>query len=354
MREISYCQALLEAQDQLLQNDPDVFLMGEGVDDPKAIFESTKGLYEKYGVERVFDMPLAENGMTGVAIGAALNGMRPIMTHQRIDFTLYAMDQLVNHAAKRCYASGGRQSVPLTVRAVVGRGWGQGPQHSQSLQSMMAHVPGLKVVMPATPHDAKGLLMGSVYDDNPVIYIEHRRLYDEVGPVSEESYKESLGECVVRRPGTDATIVAFSYMQLEAAKAGAILEKLDIDVEVIDPRCLKPLDLQAINESVFKTGRLVVADLGWRFCGITAEIAASVTEEVFDMIKCPIKRIALPDVPTPTTPALEGAYYPDYRDIVQAIYEMVTGDPSPFKPEWELDEDEAGSKAGSKEYSGPF
>ena len=323
-REITFCQAINEALRQAMESDKTVFLMGEGVDDPRAIFGSTRGLKERFGKDRVFDLPLSENGMTGVLIGAALAGMRPVMTHQRLDFTLYAMDQLVNHAAKRCYTSGGIQSVPLTIRAVVGRGWGQGSQHSQSLQALFAHIPGLKVVMPATPYDAKGLLLASIRDNNPVIFIEYRRLYEEVGEVPEEPYTVPIGKGVVRCEGKDVTIVANSYMVLEAFRAREILKEIGIEVEIVEPRTLKPLDESVILQSVRKTGRLVVADTGWKSCGFAAEVSALVAEKEFSSLKAPIRRITLPDIPTPTSWVLEQVFYPGPREIVKAVCEVLS------------------------------
>lgn len=319
MRTLSYKEAIREGLEVAMASDPTVFLMGEGVPDPKRIFGSTAGLLEKFGPERVFDIPLSENGMTGVMMGAALFGMRPVMTHQRIDFMMYAMDQIVNHAAKRAFASGGVQGVPMTIRAIVGRGWGQGPQHSQSLQALFAHVPGLKVVMPATPGDAKGLLISSIRDPNPVIFIEYRRLYEIVGEVPEGDFSIPLGRAVVRREGRDATIVAISYMDFEALRAAAALASIGVEVEIIDPRTLKPLDEEAILRSVRKTGRLVVADTGWRTCGVSAEIAALAAERAFDSLEAPVVRVALPDAPTPTSSVLEAAYYPGAAEIVHAV-----------------------------------
>lgn len=334
MREIKYFEAINEALRQAMEQDDRVFLMGLGVDDPKGIFGSTLGLWQRFGRERVFDMPIAENGMTGVAIGAALAGMRPVMSHQRMDFMLYCMDQLINHAAKWRYMSGGLLRVPLTVRAIIGRGWGQGAQHSQSLQALFAHVPGLKVVMPASPYDVKGLLLASIADDNPeftslqgkpVIFIEHRRLYDLTGPVPEEPYTVPLGEGVIRREGKDVTIVATSYMVIEAERAADALAEEGIEVELIDPCTLKPLDEALILNSVNKTGRLVVADNGWKTAGFGAEIVARVAYAAFASLKAPIVRVAFPDVPTPTTIALEQAFYPGPEDIVAAVKEVVLG-----------------------------
>jgi len=319
----SFCDALNEAVRQAMEADPTVILMGEGVDDPRAVFGSTRGLKERFGEERVFDIPLAENGMSGVAVGAALTGLRPVMTHQRLDFMLYAMDQIVNQAAKRCYSSGGRQSVPLTIRAIVGRGWGQGSQHSQSLQSWFAHVPGLKVVMPSTSYDAKGLLLSAIQDPNPVICIEHRKLYDHVGEVPEEAYTVPIGVGRVHREGTDVTIVAFSYMLQGVQRALPAIERAGISAEVIDPRSARPLDEEMILRSVRKTGRLVVCDTGWACCGLSAEVACLAAERAFQALKAPIRRVALPDVPTPTSRVLEDAFYPGPPEILRAVWDVM-------------------------------
>jgi len=322
-RILSFCEALNEALRQALEADPRVIVMGEGVDDPRAIFGSTRGLQERFGKTRVFDLPLSENGMTGVAIGAALTGLRPVMTHQRVDFTLYAMDQLVNHAAKRSYASGGLQSVPITIRAVIGRGWGQGSQHSQSLQAFFMHAPGFKVAMPATAYDAKGLLLASIEDPNPVIFLEHRALYAHTGDVPEAAYTVPFGKAAIRRPGTDATLVAVSYMVWEAMQAAQTLAQEGIEVEVIDLRTLKPWDAACVLESVNKTGRLIVADTSWRTAGAAAEIAARVAEEAFHALKAPIRRVALPDLPTPTSAVLERAFYPGVEHFVVAVKDVL-------------------------------
>ena len=259
-REIKFDQAINEAIDQCMAEDPAVYIMGLGVPDPKGIFGSTLGLQQKYGSARVMDMPTSENGMTGVAIGSALVGMRPIMAHQRIDFALLAVEQIVNQAAKWHYMFGGQMNVPLVIRMIIGRGWGQGPQHSQSLHAWFAHVPGLKVVMPTTPYDAKGLLIASVEDNNPVIFIEHRWLYNIVGHVPEEVYRVPLGRARVARQGKDLTIAAISYMVLEALRAADMLAADGIHAEVIDIRSLKPLDDELILKSVRKTGHLIVVE----------------------------------------------------------------------------------------------
>ncbi len=322
-RELKFSQAINEATDLCMAKDAAVYIMGLGVPDPKGIFGSTLGLKKKYGNKRVMDMPTSENGMTGVAIGSALVGMRPIMTHQRIDFGLLAVEQIVNQAAKWHYMFGGQMSVPLVMRVIIGRGWGQGPQHSQSLQAWFAHVPGLKVVMPATPYDAKGLLISSIEDNNPVIFIEHRWLHNITGHVPEGVYRVPLGRARVVRKGNDITIAAISYMTVEALRAAEMLVMDGVKAEVIDIRTLRPLDDGLILESVRKTGRLLVADTGWRMCGFGSEVVTRVVENAFSQLKSPPRRIALPDCPTPTTRALADKYYPRAIHIVSAARKML-------------------------------
>jgi len=322
-RELKFFQAINEAIDQCMAKDAAVYVMGLGVPDPKGIFGTTQGLQQKYGSARVMDMPTSENGMTGVAIGSALVGMRPIMTHQRIDFAVLSMEQIVNQAANWHYMFGGQMSVPLVSRMIIGRCWGQGPQHSQSLQAWFAHVPGLKVVMPTTPYDAKGLLIASIEDNNPVIFIEHRWLHNIAGHVPEQVYRVPLGQARVARQGKDLTIAAISYMTLEALHAADILAAQGIEAEVVDIRSLRPFDDEMILESVHKTGRLIVADTGWQTGGFSAEVIARVTEKAFSDFKSPPRRIALPDCPTPTTPALANLYYPRAAHIVVTAKEMM-------------------------------
>lgn len=317
-REINFAKALLEATDQCMAEDASVYLMGLGVTDPKGIFGTTSGLEAKYGSRRVMDMPVSENAMTGVVIGSALVGMRPILTHQRIDFMLLSMDQIINNAAKFRYMFGGIYKVPLVIRLLVGRGWGQGAQHSQSLQSLFAHIPGLKVVMPATPYDAKGLMVAAVRDDNPVIYIEHRWLHNIFGPVPEEIYEVPIGKARVLREGKDVTIVSLSYMTLEAMRAAEILSGYGIDAEVVDLRTIRPIDGETVINSVKKTGRLIAVDGAWQVCGMTSELVALVTESSFQSLKCAPCRINFPEAPTPTTPALANPYYPRAIDIINA------------------------------------
>lgn len=323
-RRIKYSEAINEAHAQLLEKDKRVFLMGIGVNSPWYVGESTIGLVDKFGMERIIDIPVSENGITGVAVGAALAGMRPIVIHPRMDFMFLAMDQIVNHAAKWHYMFGGRVNCPLTIRGIINRGNEQAAQHSQSLQAMFMHVPGLKVVMPSTPYDAKGLLVACVEDGNPVIYIDDRWLYDLVGEVPEELYSVPIGEGVVRRKGRDVTVVATSYLVYEASKAAEILEKEGLDVEVIDLRSVKPLDKDLLFESVRKTGRLVVADASWETCGVGAEISALVACNAFRYIKAPIARVSLPDSPAPSSTPLEKAYFPTCENVVSAVKDVMS------------------------------
>jgi len=350
MRNLKFVQALNEALDLCMASDPRVFIVGLGAPDAAAIFGSTRGLVEKYGPKRVLDMPVAENAMTGVVLGAALRGMRPVMTHIRLEFSMLAIDQIVNQAAKWHYMFGGQAAVPLVIRMVVGRGWGQGPQHSQSLQSWFAHVPGLKVVMPATPHDAKGLLISAIEDNNPVVFIEHRWLYGVHGPVPEGLYRVPLGRSTVLRAGHDVTIAAVSYMTLEAMRAADELAREGVDVEIVDIRTLNPFDEAPVLESVRKTGRLIVADTGWRSVGFAAEVIARVSEQCLGDLRHPPIRITLPDVPTPTTRALANYYYPLVSDIAAAARRL-SGRPPRLEPEIKPD---AFLDVPDPTFTGPF
>jgi 2-oxoisovalerate dehydrogenase E1 component len=322
-REVTYAKAILEATVQCMDFDPAVYIMGLGVPDPKGIFGTTLGLKERFGDERVFDMPVSENGMTGIAIGSAIAGMRPIMTHQRVDFMLLSLDQLINNAAKWHYMFGGKMKVPLTIRLLVGRGWGQGPQHSQSLQALFAHIPGLKVVMPATPYDAKGLMVAAIEDNNPVIYIEHRWLHGTFGHVPKEKYTVPIGKARIMRQGRDITLVSSSLMTIEALKAAQVLAKQGIEVELVDLRTLKPIDEKAILDSVAKTGGLLIVDGAWKSFGAAAEVVAMVAENIFDLLKFPPRRITFPDMPIPTSHALANHYYPTPADIANTCRHML-------------------------------
>lgn len=322
-RIMTFGKAINEALMIAMKADRNVVTFGLGMDDPKRIFGTTVGLLEEFGHHRVFDMPIAENAMTGVAIGAALNGIRPVMTHQRLDFFLLAMDQLVNNAAKWCYMFGGVRSVPITIRLILGRGWGQGPQHSQNLQSWFAHVPGLKVVMPATAHDAKGLLLSSIFDDNPVVYLEHRWLHNIEGEVAEGDYRTPLGQAQLLSRGDALTIVSLSYMTIEALHAVEYLNRHGVACDLVDLRCVNPIDWSTILESVRKTGRMIVLDTASQTLSVASEIIARISMELFTTLKCAPARIALPDYPVPTSPQLAQIYYPRAEDVAVTAAEML-------------------------------
>jgi len=325
LRVLDYGSAINEAFTQLLERDERVLLIGQGLYSPWYVGSSMVELEKKFGTDRVIDTPVSENATTGMAIGAAMAGMRPVTIHPRMDFMVLATDQILNQGAKAHYMFGGAVSVPVVIRGIINRGGEQAAQHAQALQAMYMHIPGLKVVMPSTAYDAKGLLIASVYDGNPVVYIDDRWLYNQRDPVPEEFYMVPLGKGAVRRKGDDVTIVATSYMCVEALKAASELADDGVEAEVIDPRTLRPLDEGLIFESVAKTGRLVIADAAWRTCGAAAEIAALVAENVLDKLKAPIRRVTLADAPAPASSPLEHAYYPWASDVVAAVRQTLRG-----------------------------
>jgi len=322
MRELTYSQALSEGLIQAMEKDESVFTMGVGVDDPKGIFGTTLGAHQRFGDARVFDIPLSEPSLTGAAIGAALHDMKPVIVHARNDFLLVTMDQVANSAAKWAYTSGGTH-VPIVIRAIIGRGWGQGAQHAQSLQATFAHFPGLKVVMPATPYDAKGLLTASIQEACPVIFLDHRRLYDEKENVPEDYYEIPIGKAIVRKKGKDVTIVADSIMVVNSMKAAEMLEQRGISAEVIDLRTICPLDDEAIFRSVRKTRRLIVADTSWQSFGIASEIVSRVTCNLFECLAAPPRIVASPDVPSPVSFPLERLFYPGTVEIEAAAIAVI-------------------------------
>ncbi len=346
-RRLSYAEALLEATDQEMARDPSVIVLGMGVDDFRGTVGTTKGLAEKYGAERCFDTPLSEDAMTGVAIGAALAGLRPVHVHIRMDFLLLAMNQIVNIAAKSRYMHGGAVHVPIVVRAAIGRSWGQGAQHSQGLHSLFMHIPGLKVVAPTTPHDAKGCLVQAIRDDDPVIFVEHRMLYAQRGPVSEDLFSVPFGRARTLAPGQDVTIVGISHMAIEAMRAHTLLAEVGVSAEVIDPVSLSPLDIGSIAASVSKTGRLLVVDTSWTMCGAGAEIVTAVLEKLQGERHIQFKRLGYAPVPCPTTKNLENLYYPSAATIAQSAYALVRG----HADKWEPRNTEAPELV---EFKGPF
>lgn len=322
VRNMEFRHALGLALEREMEADPDVFVFGLDVPDHKRIFGSTLGLVEKFGARRVFGTPLSEDAMTGVALGAALSGLRPVHVHIRVDFLMLAMNQIVNMISNLRYMSGGQVKVPLVIRAVIGRGWGQSAQHSKSLQSYFAHIPGLKVVMPSSTQDAYSLLRSAVRDDNPVVFLEHRWLYDMSGPV-DESVQVPLGRCAVRREGTDVSIVSTSWMTVEALKAAEVLEKRGVSVEVVDVRSIVPLDEETIINSVRKTGLAIAADYDWSFCGFGAELAARIHRGCFGQLKKPVERLGFAPVPCPTTRPLENLFYPAAPQIIRSVESLL-------------------------------
>ena len=324
MRQLSYAEAINETLHQMIEKDERVFLIGQGVTSPWYVGTTTVGLLDRFGPKRIIDTPVSENAITGAAVGAAMAGMHPVLVHPRMDFMYYAMDQIANHAANWYFMFGRQLSVPLTIWGIINRGGEQAAQHSQALQAIFMHLPGLKVVMPSTPYDAKGLLIASIEDENPVVFIDDRWLYNHVGDVPEELYSITIGNGAVRRKGDDVTVVSTSFMVQEALKATELLEKEDIEVELLDLRSLKPLDDKLIFNSVKKTGRLVIVDGCWRTCGIAAEISARIGESsIFKHLKAPILRISLPDTPAPASSALEKAYYKKAEDIVLTVKKIM-------------------------------
>jgi pyruvate/2-oxoglutarate/acetoin dehydrogenase E1 component len=323
VREISYRDAINEALREEMERDPTVCILGEDVGRYGGPFQVTRGLYERFGEWRVRDTPISEEGFTGMAVGAAMTGLRPVVEIMYNDFVTLAMDQIINQAAKARYMFGGKARVPMVIRTQGGAGRGNAAQHSQSLEMWFVHIPGLIVIQPSTPYDAKGLLKSAIRNDNPVIFIEHKLLYVTTGPVPEEEYLVPIGVADIKRAGDDVTIVATSRMVHFALQAAGELEKEGIQAEVIDPRTLKPLDIDTILRSVKKTGRLVVVNEGHLTGGFTAEVAARVQREAFDWLDAPIMQVATEDVPIPYNRQLEWEAMPSVADIINAVKSIV-------------------------------
>lgn len=318
----TYRDALAFAAAKEMDADPSVFVFGLDVPDHKRIFGSTKGLVEKFGADRCFGTPLSEDAMTGVAIGAALSGLRPVHVHIRADFLLLGMNQIANVMSSLRYMSGGSLRLPLVIRAIIGRGWGQGAQHSKSLHGVFGHFPGLKVGLPTSPQDAYSMLRAAIRDENPVILLEHRWLYDIEGPV-DENYLPLLEGPVVVRPGNALTVACTSWMTIEAFKAAEVLAKHGVELEVVDMRTVAPLDETVVADSVAKTGRCIVADYDWLYSGFSAELAARISHRCFGSLRCPIERIGFAPVPCPTTRPLENLFYPSAAHIIRAAERML-------------------------------
>ncbi len=324
-RKLTYALAINEALRQMMKKDKTVFLMGQGVKSPWYVGKTCLDLMGEFGEGRVIDTPVSENAMTGAAVGASIAGMRAVVVHPRMDFMLYAFDPIINQAANWRYMCGGRSSVPVVIWGIINRGGEQAAQHSQALHALFAHVPGLKVVMPSTPYDAKGLMISAIKDNDPVVYIDDRWLYNVEGNVSEEIYEVPIGKAVIRRDGSDVTLVSVSYMMQEVIKATDILADDGIKAEVIDLRTIKPVDVDTLVKSAKKTGSMVVVDGGWRSFGLSAEVSALVSENAFDFLKSGIKRITIPECPAPSSGTMEKEYYRITEKIVSAAREAVKG-----------------------------
>ncbi len=322
-RSLNYALAINEAIFQSMAVDDSVFLIGQGLKSPWYVGQTCTGLLENYGEQRVMDTPISENAITGAAVGASIAGMKGIVVHPRVDFMIYGLDPVINEAANWYYMNGGKASVPVVIWGIINRGGEQGAQHSQAIQALFAHIPGLKVVMPATPYDAKGLMTAAINDPDPVVFMDDRWLYGVEEDVPEESYEVEIGKAVVRREGSDITIVASSYVAHETTAAADQLAKEGVSVEVVDLRTIKPLDKDTILQATAKTGKLLVVDGGWQSFGVSAEIAALAAEHVFSDLKMPVKRLALPDVPAPASQHLEKGYYIHRNKITSTVMEML-------------------------------
>ena len=320
MREITYAQALNEAISQQMEKDPRVFLIGEDI--ASGVFAVTKGLVEKFGKDRVINAPMCEAGFTGTGVGAAMMGMKPIVEIMLMDFITLAMDMIANQASKQYYITGGQIHVPLVIRTATGMGRRVGAHHSQNLTAWFMHVPGVKIAIPSTPYDAKGLLHMSIEDGNPVLFVENRNLYANKGPVPEEPYTIPFGEADIKREGKDVTIVATSRMLQCALKAADQLAQEGIDCEVIDPRTLVPLDEETLVESVRKTGRLVTVDEGYQRGGVGSEIVAVIMRQI-PTLKAPVLNIASPNAPVPSSPFLEDLYMITEKKVAEQIREVM-------------------------------
>lgn len=323
MRQITYREALREALQEEMRRDERVILMGEDLGPFGGCFGVTEGLLEEFGEERVRDTPISEAGFTGIGLGAAVAGLRPVVEIMFCDFITIAMDQIVNQAAKMRYMYGGKVKVPLVVRTAIGAGRSSAAQHSQSLHAWFAHIPGLRVVLPSTPYDAKGLLKTAIRDDNPVVFFEDKMTYNTQGPVPEEEYLIPFGVADVKREGEDVTIVAVSRMTYAALEAAKLLEREGISIEVVDPRTLTPLDTESLVKSAMKTGRVIIVDQGYGRFGVTGEIASQIYEQAFDYLDAPIRRVGAFDVPVPFSPSLEMATIPDKERIANAVRELL-------------------------------
>jgi pyruvate dehydrogenase E1 component beta subunit len=346
-KQLNYGEAIYEGLYQSMLKNSDVFIYGQGVDDPKGHYGTTKNLHTIFGKSRCFDTPISEDSLTGIGIGAALAGLRPVFVHQRMDFLMLCMNQLINMASKIHYISDGKQKVPFVVRASIGRSWGQGAQHSQSLYSFFAHVPGLKVVAPTTPFDAKGMMISAIKDDNPVIFVEHRMLYKNIGYVPDDTYEVRIGKARLICKGCDVTLLGISFTVTDCLKAKDLLLEKNIKAEVIDLLSIAPIDFVTIKKSIKKTKKIIIVDNDWQNCGVASEILARIFETIEPNEENIIgKRLGYKFTPCPTTRCLEDEFYPSPKSIAFEAYKMVTN-----KIDWVPREIESSE---IKEFKGPF
>tara|TARA_B100001250_G_C19796044_1_gene788762 strand:- start:500 stop:1579 length:1080 start_codon:yes stop_codon:yes gene_type:complete len=323
-RKNSFIDAMSEAFVQSMQKDKNVVILGEGVTDVKGIFSSTNAALKKFGRERVIETPVSENALTGIQVGMSLLGKKPILMHARVDFSLLGFDQLINNASKWHYMFGGKMNVPIVIRLIIGRGWGQGPQHSQSLESVFSHFPGLKIVVPSTAKDCKGLMIASIFDKNPVVFIEHRWLHYYSSNYKKNFYKIDLNNSIdLKKRGKDLTILSSSIMLIESLKSAKILKKYGIDIEVLDLRVLRPLKLDKLFSSLKKTKKFIFVDNGWKTFGVGSEIFASILEKKIILKNNP-KRLACKDYPTPSSHHLNKSYYVTIKDICEEVCESLS------------------------------
>ena len=324
-RSLNYALAINEAISLAMESDKTVFLIGQGVKSPWYVGQTCSNLINKFGENRVIDTPISENAVTGAAVGASIAGMKSIIVHPRLDFMMYALDPIINEAANWYYMNGGKTSVPVVFWGIINRGGEQGAQHSQAIQALFAHIPGLKVVMPSTPYDAKGLMLAAIFDPDPVVYIDDRWLYGIEGNVPEDMYEVDIGKAAIRKTGKDLTIIASSYLAYESLIAAEqLLNEEGINIGVIDLRTIKPLDTKTILDETSKTGKLLIVDGGWKSFGVSAEISALVAENILSELTMPIKRLALADIPAPASQHLEKEYFINHHTIKKAVKEMLS------------------------------
>ena len=323
LRILTSSQAINEATIMAMEKDKKVFVIGEGVNDPKEIFGTTKNLKKKFTEKRVIETPISENAMTGLCIGSAMMGLKPIQIHQRVDFALLALEQIINNCAKAFFVSNSKHTVPLVIRMIIGRGWGQGPMHSQILDSLFAQIPGLKVIMPTFPKDFKGMLLSAIRDPNPVIVLEHRWLHNIKGHVPKKYYYQNINKIKKIKNGKDLTVVANGYNLLEVIELENILKEEKISLDLFDLNIMQPLEAKSIINSVKKTGRMIVIDSGFKNLGIGSEIISRVIENCMEKLKSKPVRIGLPFIPTPSSRFLAKSYYPNKKTILLSILQLL-------------------------------